>query len=489
MNGITTTSRRRPASSNATRQKPTLKRKAFATSRVMDFFSEKELTPQIGHGPNDWSRVAVKELIDNALDACEEAGVAPEIEVTVDESGLTVIDNGPGLPSEVISRVLDFTVRVSTREAYVSPCRGAQGNALKTLLAMVFVIDGEIGHTTIIACGTRHEITMRIDRIHQRPVIEHETFDDVSVKTGTFFKLHSPSPQAGGMSKFLPKLDDDETDDDDDLVKTRDFENDELPSPQDFAKSKFLPIISDFTFLNPHVSVTTNWFGESSNEAAADQEWSKWKPSEPTSPHWYELEHLERLIAANIAMDGSRLIRDFIGEFRGLSSTSKRKTVLEAIDLQRAPLSDLVHQDGRSLNSEVNQKLLDSMKAESKKINPAQLGVIGRVAIAEKFSALGCEMETFAYHKASGEADGLPWVLETAFAWCEGSASRRIITGVNFSPCVVNPFREIGKYGKSLDTILSKQRATADEPVVLLIHLTCPRVTYLDRGKSAIVIE
>ena len=36
-------------------------------------------------------------------------------------------------------------VRVSSREAYVSPTRGAQGNALKTIVAMPFVLDGERG--------------------------------------------------------------------------------------------------------------------------------------------------------------------------------------------------------------------------------------------------------------------------------------------------------------------------------------------------------
>ena len=42
-------------------------------------------------------------------------------------------------------RLLDYTVRVSSREAYVSPTRGAQGNALKTIVAMPFVLDEEMG--------------------------------------------------------------------------------------------------------------------------------------------------------------------------------------------------------------------------------------------------------------------------------------------------------------------------------------------------------
>jgi DNA topoisomerase VI subunit B len=72
----------------------------------------------------------------NALDACEEIGFAPTIQVIVKSTpnaSITIIDNGPGTRAETVKALLDFSVRVSSREAYASPTRGAQGNALKTL--------------------------------------------------------------------------------------------------------------------------------------------------------------------------------------------------------------------------------------------------------------------------------------------------------------------------------------------------------------------
>src|SRR5262245_57687918 len=57
--------------------KPLLKRTTFRTSRLLDFASEKELQAQTGHSIDDWPLVVVKELFDNSLDACEEAGIAP----------------------------------------------------------------------------------------------------------------------------------------------------------------------------------------------------------------------------------------------------------------------------------------------------------------------------------------------------------------------------------------------------------------------------
>src|SRR6266481_1998378 len=137
---------RRPRSLRADKaapEKPTprLERATFRTSREMDFFSERELVTQTGHDRWEWPLVVVKELVDNSLDACEEAGVAPVIEVCCDAGGISVADNGPGIPESTLTGQLDFSVRVSSREAYRSPCRGAQGNALKTLLPMPYILD------------------------------------------------------------------------------------------------------------------------------------------------------------------------------------------------------------------------------------------------------------------------------------------------------------------------------------------------------------
>ncbi len=69
-----------------------LERTTFCTSREMDFFSEKELVTQTGHDVTEWPLVFLKETIDNALDACEEAGIPPETTITADAAGITVAD-------------------------------------------------------------------------------------------------------------------------------------------------------------------------------------------------------------------------------------------------------------------------------------------------------------------------------------------------------------------------------------------------------------
>ena len=434
-----------------------LERTTLRTSRLLDFCSRKELIAQTGHQPDAWPLVVLKELVDNALDACEEVEVAPEITIQVDDAGITVTDNGPGIPTETINDVLDFAVRVSSREAYVAPDRGAQGNALKTLVAMPFVLDGNQGVVEVAASGARHRIEFTVDPIRQVPVIKHDVAQ-ADRKNGTSICMKWPDSACSILTD---------------------------------AKDRFLQIADDYAWLNPHLSMMIDWFGDRRTIEATDQAWEKWGPSDPTSAHWYAPQHLERLIAGYIAHDQDngrdRTVRELVSEFRGLSGSAKQKKVLDDTSLHRAPLSQFV--TGTGIDIAVVTTLLTAMQAHSKPVKPPALGIIGKDHLRQRFEAAGCEMESFDYRKVIDTTDGVPWVVETAFGWCPEAESRRLVTGVNWSPGIINPFREIGHFGQSLDTILSQQRADRDEPVILVLHMACPRVEYLDRGKSSVVIE
>jgi len=439
--------------------KPRLNRTTLITSRMMDFFSEKELTTQTGHAREDWPLVVLKELVDNALDACEDARISPKININiiVDKHGIEVSDNGQGIPKNTVKKMLDFSIRVSNREAYVAPTRGAQGNALKAIVAVPFVLDGGRGRVEIIAKGIQHNITVGVDPIRQKPVISHDMTE--LVKNGTMVRVFWPDSACSLLTD---------------------------------AEARFLQIAEDYTFLNPHLTLNTNWFGNPSRIDATSGGWVKWLPSDPTSAYWYEQEHLSRLIAGYIGYDRDhkkdRTVRELVAEFRGLSATAKQKKVLDETGLGRVNLSALANDHG--VKSEVVGTLLKAMQEQTKPVKPAFLGVIGQDHLKCRFEKLGCEMRSFDYRKIARESEeGLPYVIETAFAWCEGLSERRIVTGVNWSPCILNPFREIGTSAQNLDTILEQQRVGPEEPVVFLLHFACPRVEYTERGKSAVVMR
>ena len=145
----------------------------FTVSRALDFLSQRELTRQIGHEPERWPLVVVKELTDNALDDAEEAQLPPRIEVTVTPELIEVRDHGSGIPPETVDGALDLSSRTSSRAAYVGPTRGQQGHALKTILCMPFALDGNTGLVEIEARGILHQIAVGLDRVAQQPRVEH----------------------------------------------------------------------------------------------------------------------------------------------------------------------------------------------------------------------------------------------------------------------------------------------------------------------------
>jgi DNA topoisomerase VI subunit B len=161
-----------------------LTRETFNISRELEFLTEKELGMQIGHGRPWWPVALLRELVDNALDACESAEVAPEIEVQLANAGFSVTDNGPGLPAEVISRSLDFMQRVSDKALYISPTRGQLGNALKTVWAAPYVARGQ-GRVEIETGEQRHVVEVRLDEVAQRPQVTHSVETTATVRNGT----------------------------------------------------------------------------------------------------------------------------------------------------------------------------------------------------------------------------------------------------------------------------------------------------------------
>jgi DNA topoisomerase VI subunit B len=146
-----------------------LERTAFEISRAAEYFDARQLSTLTGVPTHEFAHVVLKELIDNSLDACEAAGAPPQITVAVSDDGspgairIRVSDNGPGIPSGVVHRMLDYNVRVSDKAAYRSPTRGAQGNALKTVVGIPYALGSCKALAIVARGGTKHVIQPRID--------------------------------------------------------------------------------------------------------------------------------------------------------------------------------------------------------------------------------------------------------------------------------------------------------------------------------------
>lgn len=433
-----------------------LERTTFEVSRELEFFSEKELQMQIGQGKEWWPVSLVKELIDNSLDACETANIAPLIGVTIDDDGFSVRDNGPGLPSETLERSLDYFKRVSDKTFYVSPTRGQLGNALKTVWAAPFVANGEHGLVEIWSQGLYHIIEVSIDRIAQRPVIEHSKKKSDVVKNGTLLSVHWKN-----SSCLLQPSDDD-------------FYNARPPTARE--------IVEGYAVFNPHATFTISEPGNGEVKfGGTNVEWKKWKPDAPTSAHWYTTETLRDLIAAYVACerdnDRERTVREFVSEFRGLSSTAKQKKITDG--LSGVFLHNLV--SNGDIDMGIVNKLLLAMREHSKPPSPSALGFIGEEHIKSwLISYADVTEESIRYVKKTGAEGDMPYIVEVAFGVCSADdATRRIVSGLNWSPT-------LGVPTPSLRNVIANMRIDSHDPVTLIVHLTKPRFDFTNRGKSEV---
>ncbi|HJN45671.1 MAG TPA: hypothetical protein QF572_16000 [Vicinamibacterales bacterium] len=456
----------------------TLERTMFSTKRVMEFFSVKELNMQLGQSRAMWPIALLKELLDNALDAAELAGVTPSVGVTLTPDAFSVQDNGPGLPEETLVRSLDYLVRVSDKNYYISPTRGQLGNALKCVWAAPFVADGNHGQVDVTTGGVRHEIAVRLDRIAQEPDVRHTRHPDRTARTGTRITIHWP-----GIASY-------EAPDRDDAFLQMEEDEEEIASYQDRDESpiflQMLDLVHRFALFNPHAMLTVKqpktkpirW-------TPTDTAWRKWQPDRPTSPHWYDPGRLRALIAAYLANEGeggrARTAREFVSEFAGLRGSGKQHVVTTAAGLSKgAYLHDLVTEDDIALKPVA--RLLAAMQEASRPITPAALGTIGREHLAARLEAAGLGAESIQYKKVLGVDKGVPFVVEIAFGIHEDrSHVREVTVGLNWSPALHVPVAE-------LSTFLGTARVDPWDPVTMLVHIACPRFEWTDRGKSAVAV-
>jgi DNA topoisomerase VI subunit B len=278
-----------------------LKRRTFSVSRAADFLEARALVSQTGQPEHRFGDVVVKELLDNALDACETAGVEPEITVTIETGGdvqrVTVADNGSGIPSGVVTRILDYSTLTSDKALYRSPCRGAQGNALKTIIGIPYAL-GVAYPVTVKAGGVRHVITVGLDPAGN-VAVRHD---------------REQSPRTAGTAFTVP-----------------------LPADLDLDVAGW---VSGYALVNPHASFTAAEHAHGGEDedpeiykATAGDGWRKPVPTDPTSPWWYGVTAFTKLAASLAVLGDDRPLGEFIKEFRGLSGTAKRKMVAYLVDL------------------------------------------------------------------------------------------------------------------------------------------------------------
>ncbi len=443
---------------------PALERQTFSIARAAEYFDADELQKLTGQPRNAFAGVVLKELLDNALDAAETAGRAPQVEIEVRRSEdlltLAVTDNGRGLSSELLERILDFNTRTSDKAVYRTPTRGAQGNALKTVLGLPYAL-GLKAPVVIEARGLRHTVLAQVDpagvvRIDHR---SEATPRDLGTRVELTLPALSVDPHGWGRA---------------------------------------------FSLFNPHASVKIADFApaiERANKAlqssvfyqsSAASSWRKFLPTDQPSIWWFSLEDFTRLVYAHIAKARAGgedpTLRDFVRTFKGLTANAKAKAIT-------APLPGIGRVSDLEAQPHLIKELHEIMRAAAPPPSANVLGLVGTEHFKRCFSAW-YGVHRYWYKKVAKVLDGLPFAFEVAVA--ETVEPGTVYRALNFSPTFDDPLKRIylgaGKVeAQGAENFLTRGRALPSWDwqvnTAVAYHLVSPALTMLDRGKTNVDIS
>jgi DNA topoisomerase VI subunit B len=461
---------------------PKLHRTTFSQSRAAEYLDLGTLQKLTGRTADDFPRVVVKELLDNALDAAETAGVGvPHVCVRGWPDGrflvIEVHDNGVGIPTGVVERALDFSTLTSDKALYRTPTRGQQGNALKTIFGMPYAL-GASGASPRIwidsAAGAlphRHGIAVRLGAGEQVE-IDHEItplLRDGLMGTRVTVWLPERRPRsAGSFSEQIA-----------DLVRA-------------------------YHLFNPHAKVSFSWFGSDSDHgfsgAARTPEiaethhpsvpsagYRKFMPDDLLVVHWYDVRSFTRLIRSYVSHGEDMPLGEFLAKFRGFTSKPKASAARRAVPDARK-LSDLSDANVRVLFG----AMCSQVKAPSHAVLGDPLGeehLVG--ALHDLYSG-----EREWYKRIKTTLNGAPAVVEAAVVETSAYQGFSLVVGLNHTPTYTDPLADayVGSEtssarvgGRGIRGFLrdAKVERFASRPAICVaVHIMAASPVTTDRGKT-----
>jgi DNA topoisomerase VI subunit B len=285
-------------------------------SRVMEYLTLDGLTKMTGVPPDILDIYTLKELTDNALDAAELSNTPPKIEVTIsrqaDTLSIAVADRGAGISPDMVKEITNFERFGGTKYFIKKPTRGAQGNALMTIVGLVSALWRAQGRAVPPAIvfssrGYRHEVSLCIDSVLEKASVSVE-----SVKISDSDGGSDVDQNGTSITVFLP-----------------------LSHSAWGEQDRYAQVIENFSLWNPHASFEFTYCAvgaspQSRTFPSTAKKAHRYIQDGYGSPHWYTLDDFEKLLFANVrALEESgesETTLDFCKRFKGCSSNRKEFT-------------------------------------------------------------------------------------------------------------------------------------------------------------------
>jgi DNA topoisomerase-6 subunit B len=392
----------------------------------------------------------VKEAVDNALDACEEAEVLPDIfvgikKVDAEVYRITVEDNGPGIVPENVPLVFGKLL-YGSRFHQIRQSRGQQGIGISAAVLYAQLTTGTpalvISRTGAKARAHRFELMIRTET-NDPEIVSHEEVDWDRTH-GTRIEIQFKSTLA--------------------------------------AKKRLLDYLRLTAIVNPHARVTADIDGEMTVFERVSSEVPPCPKPVLPHPHGIEFGALKRIAAANAGTVEEFLIGSF--------SRVGKKTADEMIALAKLDPA----RETKSLDAEELKRLLDAM--QSVRV-PAPLAQQCLSPIGEDLICKGLEKEiqldfVSARTRPSSVFGGHSFVIEAAIGYGgkippEGSAqlfrfANRVPLLYQQGACAItNCVSQVNWKGYGLS-----QQGLPTGPVLVMVHVASTNVPFTSESKDAV---
>ncbi|MEM3858984.1 MAG: DNA topoisomerase VI subunit B [Candidatus Micrarchaeaceae archaeon] len=433
--------------------------KEFREHSITEFF--KKNSQMLGYAGKVRSlTTVVHEYVTNSLDACEEAGILPEIKVTIKQVAeekyqVVVEDNGPGVPKTHIGKVLGSVLKGTKFHRNIQQ-RGQQGIGGSGCTLFAQITTGKPVHARSNTGKEAYECDVSIDIKENKPVIANMTNLQVSQFATTGLSVT-------GMFGSVK------------------YEN------SDHGVYEYLKRTA---LSNPHAHIilidpnNTTDFPRSVEQM----------PKRPVAikPHPlgldvndimdYAKSSTSRKISSFLLETFSRVTYDRINELKGIA---------KGVDFDKEP---------KQLTWEDAEELIRAFK-QIKWLAPETdaLSTIGekQIAIAIK-SVLNPEFQSVVERKPEVFRGGIPFVVEVGIAYggaagaknSEGITSGSILRFANKVPLLFDAGScAISEAVRSIDWKRYGIRNFDEEPISVLVNVSSVYVPYAGVGKQAIAQE
>tara|TARA_X000001036_G_scaffold20965_1_gene17592 strand:- start:824 stop:2893 length:2070 start_codon:yes stop_codon:yes gene_type:complete len=414
---------------------------------------------------------AVKEAVDNSLDACEEARILPEIRIQItkidDKKNIVELkseDNGPGIPQRSIEKVFGQLLFGSRFHA-IRQSRGQQGIGITGVVMYSQLTTGQKTHvrSKIATEASAAIVDIGLDTRKNKATKSNETREIWELEDGSF-KEH-------GLE-----------------ITTR------MKAKYQKGRQSVYQYLRMTSIVNPHADITfTDPEGQVHHWARVTERLPTKVESIKPHPHGIHLGTLQRMCSES---RDSRMTVFLRNNFSGMSTRAAKEL------LQVAEISEKAKP--KSLKPEQYRALLEAFQGERmlnnkpvKLLNPPTncLSPIEELLIKKGLSKTIDSRFVTTMTRAPTVTQGNPYQVEVGLIFGEGMLADKPVEVLRFANRVPLMYQQGGcLLTKAIESVDWRQygldqaggRGVPKGPAAILVHLASTNVQFTSEAKEAL---